>query len=208
MAECVKVEIDLATGRLVLECQESSVDSVLTRLADFLPKFREQAQPTPRQAVHHAPRVEVEQPDAHAQAKASNGSGESGAKKRISAAARAGGASEARSEVQNLQLNVDEPGLLPWRSLSKDWEKYLWLLEAARMKGIDGLTNSEISFLMNKTFREVRAAKVVNNLKNKIKDRFVQSITINAEGKTYSTWRILSDGSKQVVQPPPGAAKA
>jgi hypothetical protein len=201
MAEGVKVEIDLTAGKLGVECPESSVDSILACLADFLPKFREQAQLTARQTVHHTPRGEVEQPPVNTRAIASNGTAEGGAKKRSSAAARAGGASEARSEVQSLELNVDDPGLLPWRSLGKDWKKYLWILEAALKRGVDGLTNSEISFLMNKTFREVRDPKVVNNLKNKIKDRFVQSTMIDVEGKTYSLWRILAEGSNEVVGP-------
>lgn len=132
-------------------------------------------------------------------AKAGNGSADGGAKRRNSVTARAA-APEARGEVQNLQLSVDEPGLLAWGLLGKDWKKYLWILEAARTKGIDGLSNSEISYLMDKTFREVRAPKLVNNLKKKIKDRFVQPSTVNLEGKTYSIWRILADGSKEVIQ--------
>jgi len=201
MAEIVKVEIDLVAGKICLECTESSVESILTRLADFLPKFREQAQPAARQAAHHTQRVEIEEQKLTGQTKGANGSAEGGAKRRTSAAARAAGAPEARSEVQSLQLKVDEPGLLAWSSLDKDWKKYLWILEASRTKSVDGLTNSEISYLMDKTFREVRAPKVVNNLKNKIKDRFVQPGSVNADGKSYSTWRILADGSKEVVQP-------
>jgi hypothetical protein len=92
--------------------------------------------------------------------------------------------------------------------LGKDWKKYLWILEAARLKGVDGLSNSEISYLMDKTFRESRNPKVVNNIKQKIKDRFVQPGTVTADGKSYSTWRILADGSKEVVVQAAGAAKA
>ncbi len=204
MAEGVKVEIDLIGGKLALECPESSVDSILTRLADFLPKFREQAHPPSRQATHHAQHSEIEQQQSSSHVKGANGSADGGARRRGSAGTRAPGALEARSEVQKLQLNVDEPGLVAWGSLDKDWRKYLWILEAARMNGIEGLSNSEITYLMDKTFREVRVPKVVNNIKLKIKDRFVQPSTVNAEGKTYSVWRILADGSKEVSQPPGG----
>jgi hypothetical protein len=84
--------------------------------------------------------------------------------------------------------------------LGKDWKKYFWILEAARLKNIEGLTNSEISYLMDKTFREVRQPKVVNNLKKKIKERFVAPQTIESNGKSYSIWKILADGTKEVVQ--------
>jgi hypothetical protein len=109
--------------------------------------------------------------------------------------------------VQKLRLNVGDPKLLTWWSLGKDWKKYLWILEAARNQNVDGLTNGEISYLMDKTFRESRSPKVVNNLKNKIKDRFVQPLTVDVEGKPNSIWRILADGSKEVVQTA-GAANA
>jgi len=201
MSEGVKVDIDLSSGRLGLECPESSVDSILARLEDFLPKFREQAQSVQRQSGHHALRTGAELGHSNAQAKVNNGPPAGTTQKRSSTPARAGGAPEARPEVQSLQLNVAEPGMLTWATLSKDWKKYLWILEAARKKDVDGLTNSEISYLMNKTFREVRAPKVVNNLKNKIKDRLVQSTTAEAGGKTYSIWRILADGSKEVLEP-------
>lgn len=201
MAEMVKVEIDLVAGKICLECSESSVDSILTRLADFLPKFREQAQPAARQTADHIQRVEIEEQKLASQAKTTNGSAEGGAKKRSPTAARSAATPEARSEVQKLQLNVDEARLVAWSSLGKDWKKYLWILEAARLNGVDGLTNGEISYLMDKTFRESRVPKVVNNIKQKIKDRLVQPNTVNVDGKSYSTWRILADGSKEVVQP-------
>lgn len=208
MADNVKVEVDLTAGKLTVECPESSIDSLLTRLAEFLPKFREHAQPPAAHSTHHVQRTEVEEPAAKRAAKAANGSGEGGPKKRSGVAARGGGAPDARPEVQKLQLSVDEPGLAAWGSLDKDWKKYLWILEAARKKGINGLTNAEISYLMDKTLREYRAPKVVNNLKKKIKDRFVQPLTTTAEGKTYSVWKILADGSKEVVVQAGAAAKA
>ena len=36
MAENVRIEVDLVTGKLGLECPESSIESILTHLADFL----------------------------------------------------------------------------------------------------------------------------------------------------------------------------
>lgn len=206
MADHVKVEVDIVTGKLSLECPEASVESILSRLAEFLPKLRDHAQPNPRHTAPHPTVPQIEQFESNRQAKPSNGSGEGG-RKRGATALRAPGALDTRQEVQNLQLNVDEPGLLAWGSLDKDWKKYLWILEAARKKGIDGLSNAEISYLMDKTFRESRAPKVVNNIKQKIKDRFVQPTSVTVEGKKYSVWRILADGSKEVVEAG-GAAKA
>lgn len=124
MAETVKVEIDLLAGKLGLECAESSVDPILTRLIGFLPKLREQAQLGTRQTAHHQ-REDVKLPQFNGNSKTKNGSTESGAKKRPSTAARAGGGPEVRPGVQSLQLRVDEPGLTAWNSLDKDWRKYL-----------------------------------------------------------------------------------
>ena len=200
MADNVKVEIDLVSGKLSLDCPESSFDSILAHLADFLPKFHDQVQRASRQTAHHTQRVEVEELKSKSEVKSGNGSAEGGAKRRGSAVARSSAPPEARAEVQNLQLNVAESGLLPWGSLGKDWKKYLWILEAARKRDIDGLTNGEVTYLMNKTFREFRQPKVVNNLKKKIKDRCVQPSTVNVDGKVYSIWRILAEGSKEVVQ--------
>lgn len=201
MADSVRIELDLSSGKLSLDCPESSVDAILANLADFLPRFRNHAQPALQQTPNNCQSSETEKLESISQTKAGNGLPESGLRRRSPAAVRSAAAPEARVVVQNLQLNVDEPDLLPWGSLDKDWKKYLWILEAARVKGIDGLTNSEISYLMDKTFREVRAPKVVNNLKKKIKDRYVQPSSVNVEGKTYSIWRILADGSKEVVEP-------
>jgi hypothetical protein len=199
MADNVRLEVDLATGKLVLECPESSVDSILTRVADFLPKFREQARPPASHAAHH-PLQGGTEVAAQRTGKPNGSAVESAPKKRVSVVSRGGTPPEARQEVQSLQLNVDEPTLVSWGALGKDWKKYLWILEAARLNKIDGLTNAEISYLMEKTFREFRQPKVVNNLKNKIKDRCVQPQTIEANGKSYSIWKILADGSKEVVQ--------
>jgi hypothetical protein len=200
MADNVKLEVDLATGKLVLECPESSVDSILTRVADFLPKFRDQARPPVLPHAPHHPQQGVGELTSHHPGKPARAAVESVPKKRTSATGRTGTSLDTRQEVQGLQLDVDEPSLAPWKALGKDWKKYLWILEAARLKKIDGLTNAEISYLMEKTFREVRQPKVVNNLKKKIKERFVASQTIESNGKSYAIWKILADGSKEVVQ--------
>src|ERR1019366_7187614 len=59
-----------------------------------------------------------------------------------------------RPEVAGLDLSPDEHGLARWSSLSVDWKKFCWILEAARLKKVDGLTNAEISHLIDKVFRE------------------------------------------------------
>ena len=64
-----------------------------------------------------------------------------------------------------LDISPDEKGLVSWASLSADWKKFCWILEAARLKNIDGLTNAEISHLIGRVFRESYAPKLVNNIR-------------------------------------------
>jgi hypothetical protein len=90
-------------------------------------------------------------------------------RKKTSVGTRTGTVPAVRDEITNIDISPDEPELPPWGSLSLDWKKFCWVLEAARRKGVDGLTNSEISFLTEKVFRESYDRRVVNNLKLKIK---------------------------------------
>ena len=107
-----------------------------------------------------------------------------------------------RPEVAALDLNPDEGGLVPWSSLSVDWKKFCWILEAAHLRKVDGLTNSEISYLIDKVFRENKAPEVVNNLKVQIKKGIVKSVVTKSGDREYRVWKILSNGAKEVTASP------
>jgi hypothetical protein len=120
------------------------------------------------------------------------------AKARSSPAPKANGQPAIRSEVANLDLSPDEPSLASWGTLTADWKKFCWILEAARLKKVDGLTNSEISHLIEKVFRENYRAEVVNNLKVQIKKGMVKSIIIKSGDRKYRVWKILNGGMQEV----------
>jgi hypothetical protein len=104
-----------------------------------------------------------------------------------------------RPEVTTLDLSPDETSLVPWGTLSADWKKFCWILEAARQGNVDGLTNSEISHLIDKVFREGKAPEVVNNLKVQIKKGMVKSVVIRSGDRDYRVWKILAGGIREVT---------
>lgn len=114
-------------------------------------------------------------------------------------ASKANGQPAIRPEVVALDVNPDERGLVPWGNLSADWKKFCWILEAAHLKKVEGLTNSEISYLIDKIFRESKSAEVVNNLKVQIKKGMVKSVVITSGGREYRVWKILAGGAKEVT---------
>jgi hypothetical protein len=103
-----------------------------------------------------------------------------------------------RSEVLALELSPDEHGLVPWSTLSVDWKKFCWILQAARPK-VDGLTNSEISHLIDKVFREGKSPEVVNNLRVQIKKGMVKQVTVKSGDREYRVWKILAGGIREVA---------
>jgi hypothetical protein len=103
-----------------------------------------------------------------------------------------------RPQVAALELSPDEHGLVSWSTLSVDWKKFCWMLQAARPK-VDGLTNSEISYLIDKVFRESKSPEVVNNLKVQIKRGMVKSVTAKSGDREYRVWKILAGGIKEVA---------
>jgi hypothetical protein len=120
------------------------------------------------------------------------------AKKRTPATTRAVASVTVRPEVESLELSPDEP-LAAWDGLSADWKKFCWVLEAARLKDVDGLTNSEISYLIEKIFRENYPITVVNNLKVQLKKGMVKSVVVNVGGRDYRVWKILRGGTNEVA---------
>jgi hypothetical protein len=129
-----------------------------------------------------------------------------GAKKRMPQTAKPNTTSAIRPDVASLDVSPDQSGLVSWGTLSIDWKKFCWILEAARLKGVDGLTNSEISFLVDKIFRESYQPKVVNNIKLQIKKGMVKSAVVMLGEREYQVWKILATGIKEVT--PPSAAPA
>ncbi len=123
-------------------------------------------------------------------------------KGRSSPAPKATGQAAVRPEVAALDLSPDERSLAPWSTLTADWKKFCWVLEAAHQKKVDGLTNSEISHLIEKVFRENYKAEVVNNLKVQIKKGMVKPVTIVADEREYRVWKILNAGIKEVTAKP------
>jgi hypothetical protein len=103
-----------------------------------------------------------------------------------------------RPDVEAMDLSPDEPGLVQWSTLSVDWKKFCWILEAARPK-VDGLTNSEISYLIDKVFRESKSPEVVNNLKVQIKKGMVKTVVTKSAGREYRVWKILAGGINEVA---------
>jgi hypothetical protein len=103
-----------------------------------------------------------------------------------------------RPEAAGIDISPDEKKLVSWGTLSVDWKKFCWILEAARLKGLDGLTNAEISHLIDKVFRESYAPKVVNNIKFQIKKGMVKGNVLRSGDKDYQVWKILAAGIKEV----------
>jgi hypothetical protein len=128
-------------------------------------------------------------------------------KGRSSPAPKAGSQPTIRPEVAALDLSPDEHGIVPWSTLSVDWKKFCWILEAARLKKVDGLTNSEISYLLDKIFRVSKAPEVVNNLKVQIKNGMVKSVITKSGDREYRVWKILAGGINEVGAKSPGAIK-
>jgi hypothetical protein len=122
--------------------------------------------------------------------------------------AHANPASSVRDEVKNLSVSPDEHGLPPWGQL-KVLDKYLWILEAAHLKGLDALTSAEISHLIFAVFRENQGTNKVKNLKTRIKATHVRLAKIQQTTGDLQGWQILKGGKdhlKNLVAA--GAAKS
>lgn len=102
-----------------------------------------------------------------------------------------------RERVRTLGISPDENGLPPWSSLVQ-LDKYLWILEAAHKKGIEGLTAAEISFLIFGVFRENHGTNQVNNLSTRIRKTHVRKATFSDGSATLSGWQILRAGKEHL----------
>ena len=104
-----------------------------------------------------------------------------------------------RPKVDTLDISPDEKGLPRWASISENWKKYCWVLEAAHGKGVDGLTTTEISHLIEKVFREDHPGDSVANLRFHLKKSVVKSIKIEVGSRKYQGWKILNAGTKELM---------
>jgi hypothetical protein len=106
-------------------------------------------------------------------------------------------ASNIREEVKALQIFPDEEGLPPWNSLGA-LDKYLWMLEAAQKKKIDGLSCVEISSLIYDVFKENHQQEQVANLRTRIKRGHVRATKISCGDKKFAGYQILRGGTDQL----------
>ena len=106
---------------------------------------------------------------------------------------RAGSAINLREEVKALGISPDESELPKWASL-KALDKYLWILEAAHRKHIDGLTTAEIKAMIFNVFRENHDTNQVNNLKTRLKAGHVKVCRISIGSAQVEGLQILKGG--------------
>jgi hypothetical protein len=102
-----------------------------------------------------------------------------------------------REEVKQLQISPDEAGLTPWGPLGA-LDKYLWILEAAEKKHIDGLSVPEISALIFEIFREHHKPEQVGNIRTRIKRGHVRTIKIQSGTKNLAGYQILKGGKEHL----------
>jgi hypothetical protein len=108
-----------------------------------------------------------------------------------------GSGSKIRDEVSSLQISSDEDGLIEWHALG-NLEKYLYILEAADRKQIDGLTCTEISTLIYNNFKENHQVDQVSNLKTRIRKAHVRPVKIQIGQRKLMGYQILSKGKAQL----------
>ncbi len=103
-----------------------------------------------------------------------------------------------RNEVKTAfqDLTANPQGQVPFDSFKQKFEKFLWVLEFGRKKGVAAMTNNEIAFVLSEKLAQPVTDKQVNNLKQKLKDGLVQVWEI--DGK--KAWKIVQDGINLVTK--------
>jgi hypothetical protein len=112
---------------------------------------------------------------------------------------RTASSSDIRERVKSLGISPGEAALPRWSSL-RQLDKYLWVLEAAHKKGMEGLTAPEISWLIFEIFRENHRSGQVNNLKTRIRNAQVQKKSFVDGSETLSGWQILKAGKEHLQE--------
>jgi hypothetical protein len=111
-----------------------------------------------------------------------------------------------RESVKNLGISPDEEGLPAWNTLGA-LDKYLWILEAAHQKNVDGLTSGEIGLLINETFKENHGPNQVSNLKTRIKQGHVRTTKIPSGSTAVAGYQILKGGIEHLQKLASGGSK-
>ena len=73
-----------------------------------------------------------------------------------------------REAVKKLALGGFVKTLPPFKTVKKDWERYLWILTAAKKHKIEGLNNHEIAYLMTKRLYRPTKYSTANNIHKKV----------------------------------------
>jgi hypothetical protein len=105
----------------------------------------------------------------------------------------AGPAPSVRNVVDALDISPDEASLPAWGTLSQ-LDKYLWILEAAHLKSVDGLSPAEISKLIYDVFKENHQTNQVNNIKTRIKRGHVRAVKVLSGSTNTTGYQILKGG--------------
>ncbi len=98
---------------------------------------------------------------------------------------------QVREPVQKLTLTGNIRGLPNFKVCGKDWEKYLWVLAAAKQNKIEGLNNHEIAYLLTKRLYRSTKYSTVNNIHKKVGagliclDPETQRWLITPDGETH-----------------------
>lgn len=97
-------------------------------------------------------------------------------------------AAQVRGDVQKLILTGSAKGLPNFRDIKKDWERWMWVLAAAKQNNIDGLNNHEIAYLLSKRLYKTTKYSTVNTIRRKVGSGFV------AQDPETQQWRITPEG--------------
>jgi hypothetical protein len=98
-----------------------------------------------------------------------------------------------REEVQKLNITGKLKGLIPYKSCKEEWERYLWVLAAAKKLKIVGLNNHEIAFILSKRLYRKTKYSSVNNIHKKVGIGLVHS------DPDTNLWLITPDGEEYLA---------
>jgi hypothetical protein len=100
---------------------------------------------------------------------------------------------QVREPVQKLALTGTSKGLPNFKVCRKDWEKVLWVLDAAKRSKIDGLNNHEVAYLLTKRLYKPTKYSTVNNVRKKVGSGLV---CLDPETQR---WLITPDGEEHLA---------
>jgi hypothetical protein len=98
-----------------------------------------------------------------------------------------------REEVKKLNIAGKMKDLIPFNDCKEHWERYLWVLAAAKNLGIDGLSNHEIAYVLGKRLFSKTKYSSVNNIRRKVRDGVVHS------DPETNLWMITPQGEEHLA---------